>query len=103
MLSDQNASLGGRPPAGKCMMSSCAPESVRPAPSAFAHQYIASCGTFTGPGKYWACAARSSMPLPGTPIQTNQYIQTLGDIKLEFNTELRQDVYKFIHAGLFFD
>ena len=30
-------------------------------------QYIASCGMFTGPGKARVHAARSNIPLPGTP------------------------------------
>lgn len=34
---------------------------------------------------------------------SNRYIQTLGDIKLEGNIELRQNVYKFINLGLFVD
>src|SRR2546422_5320440 len=67
MVSDQNASLGGRPPGGKCRMKSCSAESGRPAPSTRVLQYIASCGTFTGPGKIRAHAARMKMPLPGRP------------------------------------
>src|SRR6267378_5651013 len=67
IVSDQNASLGGRPPGGKCRMKSCCPESVCPAPSTPVFQYIASCGTFTGPGKIRAHAARVKMPLPGRP------------------------------------
>jgi len=31
------------------------------------------------------------------------YIETLGDIKFEFNAEVRQSVYKFIKAAAFFD
>ena len=34
---------------------------------------------------------------------TNNYIETLGDMKLEFNLELRQNVYKFINAAVFYD
>jgi outer membrane protein insertion porin family len=34
---------------------------------------------------------------------TNQYLETLGDLKLEFNAELRQNVYKFVNLGLFAD
>ena len=34
---------------------------------------------------------------------TNNYIETLGDIKMEFNIELRQHVYKFINAAVFYD
>src|SRR5439155_14008767 len=67
IVSDQNASLGGRPPGGKCRMKSRSPESVCPAPSTPVFQYIASCGTFTGPGKIRAHAARVKMPLPGRP------------------------------------
>lgn len=35
--------------------------------------------------------------------QTTSYIETLGDIKAEFNLELRQHVYKFINVGVFSD
>ncbi len=43
---------------------------------------------------------------PGTfneydSANTRRYIQTLGDIKLEGNIELRQSIYKFINAGIF--
>src|SRR5207253_8185949 len=38
-----------------------------PWPSPPVFQYIASCGTFTGPGKIRAHAARVKMPLPGRP------------------------------------
>lgn len=34
---------------------------------------------------------------------TSQYLETLGDMKLEFNAELRQNVYKFVNIGLFGD
>ena len=34
---------------------------------------------------------------------TAQYIETLGDIKLESNIELRQNLYKFIDLGIFAD
>ncbi|MGN6567521.1 MAG: BamA/TamA family outer membrane protein [Flavipsychrobacter sp.] len=34
---------------------------------------------------------------------TNQYIETLGDMKLELNTELRTNVYKFFSTALFVD
>lgn len=34
---------------------------------------------------------------------TSQYIETLGDIKLEYNAEIRQNIYKFINAAAFFD
>jgi len=34
---------------------------------------------------------------------TNQYIETLGDMKLELNTELRTTVYKFFSTALFVD
>lgn len=34
---------------------------------------------------------------------TTKYIQTLGDIKLELNSELRTEVYKFFKVGLFVD
>jgi outer membrane protein insertion porin family len=34
---------------------------------------------------------------------SSQYIETLGDLKLEFNAELRQHIYKFVNAGLFAD
>ena len=30
-----------------------------------------------------------------------QFIQTLGDLKLELNVELRQNIYKFVNAGIF--
>jgi outer membrane protein insertion porin family len=35
--------------------------------------------------------------------QTNTYLETLGDMKLEFNAEIRQNIYKFINGALFFD
>lgn len=35
--------------------------------------------------------------------QSTSYIETLGDIKAEFNLELRQHVYKFINVGVFSD
>ncbi len=35
--------------------------------------------------------------------QTNRYIETLGDIKAEVNLELRQKVYKFVNAAVFYD
>ena len=38
-----------------------------------------------------------------TAVSTNQYPETLGDLKLEFNAELRQNLYKFINLGLFID
>ena len=43
---------------------------------------------------------------PGTfneysQVQSNQYVQTLGDIKLEINTEYRLHIYKFINLGVF--
>ncbi len=34
---------------------------------------------------------------------TNKYLATLGDLKMEANLELRQKVYRFINAALFFD
>ena len=34
---------------------------------------------------------------------TNSYIETLGDIKLEFNAEIRQNIYKFLNAAVFYD
>ena len=45
---------------------------------------------------------------PGTfneydTAKNRSYIQTLGDMKLEFNVELRQHIYKFLNAGLFAD
>jgi outer membrane protein assembly factor BamA len=45
---------------------------------------------------------------PGTfneyyEYKTNSYIETLGDIKGEFNIELRQNVYKFFNVALFVD
>ncbi len=33
--------------------------------------------------------------------QSNSYVQTLGDLKLEVNTELRKRLYKFINLGVF--
>ncbi len=33
----------------------------------------------------------------------NQYIEILGDIKLEFNVELRQKLYHFVQGAVFFD
>ena len=43
---------------------------------------------------------------PGTfneydTAKNRQYIQTLGDMKMEVNFELRQNIYKFINLGLF--
>src|SRR6185295_4082265 len=67
MVSDQNASFGGSPPGGKRRRYWFRPFSPRPAPTAEVVQYIASSGTFTGPGNIWAHAARKNMPLPGTP------------------------------------
>lgn len=32
---------------------------------------------------------------------SRRYVQTLGDLKLEANIELRQDIYKFLKLGLF--
>ncbi len=45
---------------------------------------------------------------PGTfneysAYNTKQYIETLGDLKLECNLEFRQNIYKFINAALFAD
>ena len=34
-------------------------------------------------------------------IHTSQYIETLGDLKMEMNVELRQKIYKFLGLGLF--
>lgn len=34
---------------------------------------------------------------------TSQYIETLGDMKLELNTELRTNIYKFFSTALFVD
>jgi outer membrane protein assembly factor BamA len=49
---------------------------------------------------------RSRMLGPGTFNEqylygTSNYIQTLGDIKLEMNTEMRMNVYRFFKLGLF--
>lgn len=51
---------------------------------------------------------RSRLVGPGTFNEkylkgTTNYIQTLGDLKLELNTELRVDVYKFFKVGFFVD
>ena len=43
---------------------------------------------------------------PGTfndSSNTSKYIETLGDIKFEYNAEIRQNIYKFINAAVFFD
>ncbi len=45
---------------------------------------------------------------PGTyneysDVNASNYLETLGDIKLEFNAELRQNIYKFINGALFVD
>lgn len=45
---------------------------------------------------------------PGTfneydTARSRSYIQTLGDMKLEFNVEWRQRIYKFLNAGVFAD
>ncbi len=32
-----------------------------------------------------------------------QYLETLGDLKGEFNIELRQNIYKFLNAAIFYD
>jgi outer membrane protein assembly factor BamA len=34
---------------------------------------------------------------------TREYIELLGDIKMEFNTELRATLYKFLKGAVFFD
>ena len=34
---------------------------------------------------------------------TNNYIETLGDLKMEVNLELRQHLYKFLNAAIFYD
>ncbi|MFI5206035.1 MAG: BamA/TamA family outer membrane protein, partial [Candidatus Paceibacterales bacterium] len=34
-------------------------------------------------------------------FKTNSFVQTLGDLKMEINTELRQNIYKFINLGVF--
>jgi outer membrane protein insertion porin family len=34
---------------------------------------------------------------------TNKYLETLGDMKLELNAEIRQPIYSFINAALFAD
>lgn len=34
---------------------------------------------------------------------SSAYIQTLGDMKIEFNTEIRQNLYKFLNMAFFFD
>ncbi|MBA3829651.1 MAG: BamA/TamA family outer membrane protein [Taibaiella sp.] len=34
---------------------------------------------------------------------TNHYIETLGDMKLEFSTEVRTNIYKFINGAIFYD
>lgn len=51
---------------------------------------------------------RSRMVGPGTFNEkylkgTTNYIQTLGDLKLELNSEMRLNVYKFFKVGLFAD
>jgi outer membrane protein assembly factor BamA len=51
---------------------------------------------------------RSRLVGPGTfneqyLMGTNNYIQTLGDIKLEINTEYRFDIYKFFKGAIFAD
>lgn len=51
---------------------------------------------------------RSRLVGPGTFNEkylkgTTNYIQTLGDLKLELNTEFRVDVYKFFKMGFFAD
>src|SRR5258708_343519 len=76
MVSDQNALLGGRPPGAKCIVYVRRPLSLWPAPSLLVVQYIASCGTFTGPGNSCAHAALNNIPLPGTP-SPNMVIQPL--------------------------
>lgn len=34
---------------------------------------------------------------------TSNYIETLGDMKMEVNLELRQHIYKFLNAAIFYD
>lgn len=53
---------------------------------------------------------RSRLVGPGTyneqyfnPGQTPQFVETLGDIKLEFSTELRTHIYQFINTAIFVD
>src|SRR5258708_2874511 len=66
MVNDQNASLGGRCPTGKCRTYSRWPESLRPALSTVVVQYAVSCATLAA-GSTLAHAARRRMPLPGWP------------------------------------
>jgi len=43
---------------------------------------------------------------PGTynkSVDTTNYIETLADLKMECNVEVRQNVYKFINLGVFMD
>jgi outer membrane protein assembly factor BamA len=35
--------------------------------------------------------------------KTNNYIEALGDLKLEANAEIRQQIYKFLHGAVFAD
>ncbi len=55
--------------------------------------------------QFWA-GGNSDLVGPGTfneydSANSRRYIQTLGDLKLEVNFELRQRIYKFLNAGLF--
>ena len=41
---------------------------------------------------------------PGTfRDSTHKFVETLGDIKLEFNAEIRQHIYKFLNGAIFYD
>jgi len=46
-----------------------------------------------GPGTFDALSSTNS----------TKYIETLGDIKLEFNAEIRQRIYKFVNCAFFYD
>jgi outer membrane protein insertion porin family len=49
---------------------------------------------------------RSRLVGPGTfhePYNNRTFIETSGDIKLEFNTELRSQLYQFVHGAAFID
>lgn len=40
---------------------------------------------------------------PGDTSIKSRFIETSGDIKLEFNTELRTQIYQFVHGAVFID
>jgi len=50
-----------------------------------------------GPGTY------NQDYLEGGDVTDNRFIETLGDVKVEFNTELRKNIYQFVNGAVFVD